>query len=179
MAAVTSLTCSLANIVDKSLPQVVVDSAEAIFKLNDTAVRDEFNSKSVSALKDTRDAMLTKFAEICPKYPANAAHARKNSKAKIIQDIIILGSCIVSKGPVENMDRIYQIEEQTPEFDLDQSEQSKAIKYLMQLTKAMSLELGELRSVKEENIELKDKVAILEAQIVDLNAAANIQPNEI
>ena len=176
MAAVT---CSLANVTDKGLPQVVVDSAEAIFKLNDTAVRDEFNSKSVSALKDTRDAMLTKFAEICPKYPANAAHARKNSKAKIIQDIIILGSCIVSKGPVENMDRIYQIQEQTPEFDLDQSDQSKAIKYLLQLTKAMSLELGELRSVKEENIELKDKVAILEAQIVDLNAAANIQQNSI
>ena len=177
MAAVTSLTCSLANIVDKSLPQVVVDSAEAIFKLNDTAVRDEFNPKSVSALKNTRDAMLTKFAEICPKYPANAAHARKQSKDKMIQDIIILGSCIVAKSPVENMDRIYQIQEQTPEFNLDQSEQSKAIEYLLQVTKALTHELGELRSVKEENIELKDKVAILEAQIGDLNAAANIQQN--
>ena len=142
MAAVT---CSLANVTDKGLPQVVVDSTEAIFKLNDTAVRDEFNSKSVSALKNTRDAMLTKFAEICPKYPANAAHARKNSKAKIIQDIIILGSCIVSKGPVENMDRIYQIQEQTPEFDLDQSDQSKAIEYILQFTKALS---HDLRSVK-------------------------------
>ena len=50
----------------------------------------------------------------------------------------------------------------------------KTIKYLMQLTKAMSLELGEFRSVKEENIELKDRVAILEAQIRDLNTAANI-----
>ena len=91
--------------------------------------------------------MLTKFAEICPKYPANAAHARKQRKDKIIQDIIILGSCIVAKGPVENMDCIYQIQEQTPKFDLDQSDQSKAIEYLLQLTKALSNELGELRSV--------------------------------
>ena len=77
------------------------------------------------------------------------------------------------------MDRIYQIQEQTPEFNLDQSEQSKAIEYLLQVTKALTHELGELRSVKEENIELKDKVAILEAQIGDLNAAANIKQNTI
>ena len=195
MAAAPALLCPLNIIPDKHLPQLVVTNAQTIFNLKDTEVRETFDSKSVTVLKSTRDAMLTHFAELCPKYPANAAHARKQTKdikETLVQDIIILGACIIAKGPVENMDLVYKITE-TPDFNnlTEPADKAKAIEHLFQLTQAMSLELQELRSVRDElqelksvrdeNIALKDRVAILEVQIGDLKAGRNIQhsPSEL
>ena len=87
------------------------------------------------------------------------------------------------------MDLVYKITE-TPDFNnlTELADKAKAIEHLLQLSQAMSLELRsvreelqELKSVRDENIALKDRVAILEVQIVDLKAGTNIQhsPSEL
>ena len=87
------------------------------------------------------------------------------------------------------MDLVYKITE-TPDFNnlTEPADKAKAIEHLWQLTQAMSLELQELRpvrdelqelrSVRDENLALKDRVAILEVQIADLKAGANIQHSQ-
>ena len=62
MAAAPALICPFDIIPDKHLPQMVVTNAQTIFNLKDTEIRETFDSKSVTALKNTRDAMLTHFA---------------------------------------------------------------------------------------------------------------------
>ena len=170
------IQCSWTDVDNDRLPGIIVSHAETIFKTNHEELTSDLDSKSVPTLKNTRGAMLNRFAEICPSYPAKNAHnrsTRSTDKHTLVQDILILGSCIIAKAPVSEMHLVYNVPEQIP------ADQQKAIEKLFQISETMSLRL---KSVEEENVTLKsekealaNRIAILEAQIADQNAVTNDQ----
>ena len=167
----------LSHLLVNSLPEILTNSAESIFTLNHDSITKILDSKNIQIISKIRDSQLNKFAEIRSDYPANLAHTRPiaiDQKADFIQDILLLGSCIAARAPVENMHLVYvSVPNETLGHILSDkttlSELTDVVKQLLQTTEANKREIGVLKNdivaLKNENVNLSNEVAILKALI--------------
>ena len=156
----------------QSLPGIFVHNAECIFNSEHDNITKIIDRKAPSVLNDIRDALLKRFAELCPKYSPDLAYNRvvnDKNKHTLVQDILLLGNSIVAKSPVENINLVYtDIPEEIGNYDLTdlQPGLKNVLEKLFQTTETNK---REILSLKTENLDLKTEVAILKARLGEPN----------
>ena len=100
----------LTHLLAASWPEILTNSAGSIFKLDHDLIKEILENKNNSFLNKIREPLVNKFEEINPNYKANLARTRDTKhdpKDVFVQDILLLGTSIANKAPVENIHLVY------------------------------------------------------------------------
>ena len=100
----------LTHLLVQSWPEIVTGSADSIFKLDHDHIKQILNNKNRPLLSKIRAPLVNKFEEINPAYKADLARTRSTQhdpKEVFVQDILLLGTSIANKAPVENIHLVY------------------------------------------------------------------------
>ena len=161
----------LSKLKDKDLPDMFSKHAESIFILNHDEITAVLDQKTTKNLNNIRKALLVRFSELCHKYTPESVRYRAietHNRLDFVQDILLLGNSIVNKGPVENIELVYEVDNS---LDLDNpSAMKEIVKQLLQCTKVLK---DEVLQLKNENVNLSNELALLKTRL-DLD-----EPDEI
>ena len=160
----------LEHITDNSLPEVVANCADSIFKLVHDDLTKVLDKRTKVVLNKTRDGLIIKFAELCPQFPAKLARNRsasqgsKDTKHTFVQDILLLGSSIIAKAPVEHINLVYvSVPEETLSDKLPEKatmpELTEAVNKLVEISRANKCEI-ELLKNKNKALKMKRRTLL-------------------
>ena len=143
----------LKHLLISSLPEVCTNSADSIFIMDHEPIKTILDTKNIPILSKIRDSQVNKFEEINSNFKANLARTRSNNDPKdvFIQDIMILGSSIANKAPVEDMNLVYaSVPDETIGHNLTEltslSELTEVVKNLLQASEINKREIGALKN---------------------------------
>ena len=167
----------LTHLLVQSWPEVVTGSADSIFKLDHEHIKQILNNKTTTQLSKIRVPLVKKFEEINPSYKADLARTRSaqhDPKEVFVNDILLLGTSIANKTPVEDIHLVYvSVPNETTGQNLTEtttlSELTEVVKHLLQTSETNKREIGvlknEIAALRNDKLSLSTEVAKLKAQL--------------
>ena len=154
-APITDIT-QLDAVKSTSYPDVFMASLENLYQYAMDSIQEHVNKRDVDTLSQLRDLMCAKVVQRFPQY-AGRQTVKRRTKAKVVLDVITLGSNIVNKTlSKKDLDNIFR--DQTHE--IESSVAFGPEKHIADLIQTVAVISSRLTSVEKELSDLKKSPCI-------------------